>query len=72
MAITDEQLDRFIKLYEEKFGITPDRQSAYDEACKLVRMVRLTCFGKIPEGCKIELPGASIEKSQELIEHSEG
>jgi hypothetical protein len=72
MAISNEQLDKFISIYEKKYGSIPDRQTAYDEACRLVRFVRLTCFGKVPERCKINMPGTEIEDSSEAIEHSEG
>jgi hypothetical protein len=49
--ITDEQLDKFIKIYEKNYGpIT--RQQALDEAIRLVRFVRITCFGAVPKNMK--------------------
>ncbi len=53
MAITDIQLDEFIQLYFDKYGIQLDRQAAYEEACKLVQLVRIVCFGKPPAASPI-------------------
>jgi hypothetical protein len=49
--ITDEQLNKFIKIYEEKYGQV-SRQEALDEAIRLVRFVRITCFGAVPKSMK--------------------
>lgn len=41
MKITDKQLDEFIEIHRKKHGVTLDRQDAYDQATRLLRMVEL-------------------------------
>lgn len=42
MQISDQQLNRFITLHQEKFGVVLDRESAYEKAIKLLQLVKLT------------------------------
>jgi hypothetical protein len=41
MRISDELLDSFIALYKEKHGETLDRDTAYDKATRLLRLVEI-------------------------------
>ncbi|MDO8569477.1 MAG: hypothetical protein Q7R89_01705 [bacterium] len=40
MQISDIQLDKFITLYREKFGVELDRQSAYEKGVRLVQLMK--------------------------------
>ena len=41
MKIPDEHLDEFIALYKQKYGGVLDRQTAYEKASRLMRMIEL-------------------------------
>lgn len=41
MKIPDTQLDKFIEIYRIKYGVTLDRQDAYDKAIRLLKLVEL-------------------------------
>lgn len=41
MKITDEQLDEFIVIYSKHYGVTLDRDVAYEKASKLLRLVEI-------------------------------
>lgn len=71
MSISDTQLDEFIKLYKQKFDVILDRQTAYDQASKLIQLVKLTCFEKLPASGIIEKPDTNTATLQ-TIECNEG
>lgn len=41
MRISDEHMNGFIRLYEEKYGIKLEYQEAYDKASRLLRLVEI-------------------------------
>lgn len=41
MRISNEHMDEFIRLYEEKYGVVLDYQEAYDKASRLLRLVEI-------------------------------
>lgn len=41
MQISEDQLNKFINLYQQRFGIELDRQSAYEKAAKLVQLMKI-------------------------------
>jgi hypothetical protein len=41
MRIPDEQLDKFIELYKKKYGVELDRNTAYEKASRLLKLVEL-------------------------------
>ena len=41
MQLSGQQLDKFLALYKAKFGVELDRQQAYEQAVKLVRLFEL-------------------------------
>lgn len=41
MQFSDEQINNFMKLYKERFGIELDRKVAFEHAEKLFRMMEL-------------------------------
>lgn len=41
MRISDEHMNEFIRLYEEKFGVKLEYQEAYDKASRLLRFVEI-------------------------------
>ena len=42
MQISDIQLDKFINLYQEKFGVALDRESAYKKGLQLLQLIKVT------------------------------
>lgn len=41
MKITDKQLDEFIEIHHRKHGVILDRQEAYEEASRLLRLIEI-------------------------------
>lgn len=41
MRISDEHMEEFIRLYEEKYGERLEYQDAYDRASRLLRLVEI-------------------------------
>jgi RNA binding exosome subunit len=41
MQLSGQQLDKFMALYKAKFGIELDRQQAYEQAVKLIRLFEI-------------------------------
>ena len=65
MVISDQQLDAFIDIYRNKFGVILDRQSAYNQASALVQMVSIVCFAKTPIKQKINEQKYKIQTTQD-------
>lgn len=42
VMISEEGLDKFIKLYEEKYAVRLEKQQAYDMFAKLITIVTFT------------------------------
>lgn len=41
MKLSEQQLNTFIKLYEEKYGVFLDAQEASDKAVRLLKIIQL-------------------------------
>ena len=41
MKISEAQLDKFITLYQQRFGVELDQKSAYEKAINLVQLMRI-------------------------------
>jgi hypothetical protein len=41
MKISDDHMEEFIRLYEEKYGVTLEYQEAYDKASRLLRLIEI-------------------------------
>ncbi len=49
MKINDEHMQEFIRLYEEKYGVTLEYQEAYEKAMKLIRFVEIVESNSVPK-----------------------
>lgn len=49
MRISDEHMNEFIRLYEEKHGIKLEYQEAYDKASRLLRLVEIVESSSVPK-----------------------
>jgi hypothetical protein len=49
MRISDEHMNEFIRLYEEKYGIKLEYPEAYEKAVKLIRFVGIVESNSVPK-----------------------
>lgn len=49
MRISDEHMNEFIRLYEEKHGIKLEYPEAYDKASRLLRLVEIVESNSVPK-----------------------
>ena len=63
MQIKDEQINRFQKLYKEKFGIDISKQDALDQSIKLVHLTEIVLKQKAKEMSEKK----TTESEKELI-----
>jgi len=58
VIISNEQLDEFIAIYAEEFGITPERQGAYKEASDLLRLIKIIYY---------DVPAGPLMTNEEMV-----